>query len=279
MPHRLPRPIAVLALTLAACLGASMAQAQTAPTGQRYMTWANRPANTTPGDVVAAQQRARNGMIPRRVAPSQALSPPVMQAPVQMMASNPRGLTPASAWLGPRVAPAYAPGSPDPTGYTADLRPVSAPAPAPAYSTPAPRAAAPAPTYTPVPASVAAQPMAAQPAPESAPANDPNAPRRDAPIFRLQQQGAAPTADAGQPAPQTYAQAAPALGQSTAQPGARYYSVHRDAGHAPDPTTIPEPVFFDSVTLDLAQPPEQELPTRDAQGRRRPVPNENPSLP
>lgn len=270
MPHRLPRPATLIALTLAGCLGATVAQAQTAPTGQRYMTWANRPANTTPGDVVAAQSRARNGMIPRRVAPSQALSPPVMQAPAQMMASNPRALTPASAWLGPRVAPAYAPGSPDPTGYTADLQPVPALAPAPTHSAPAPRAAPPAPTYAPAPAPVAAQPMA-----ESAPVNDPNAPRRDAPIFRIQQQGVAPTADAGQAAPQTYAQAAPAA----AQPGARYYSVHRDAGHAPDPTVMPEPVFFDSVTLDLAQPPEQELPTRDALGRRRPVQNENPSLP
>lgn len=267
MPHRLPRRVTLVALTLAGCLGATMVQAQTVPAGQRYMTWANRPANTTPGDVVAAQQRARNGMIPRRVAPSQALASPMMQAPVQM-ASNPRTLTPAAAWLGPRVAPAYAPGSPDPTGYATDLQPPAAPVPT--YSAPAPRVASPAPVYTPPPTPVAAQPLA-----EGAPANDPNAPRRDAPIFRLQQQGAAPTADAAQAAPQTYAQAAPATGQ----PGARYYSVHRDAGHAPDPTVIPEPVFFDSVTLDLAEPPAQELPTRDAQGRRRPVANENPSLP
>lgn len=276
MPHRLPRPATLIALTLAGCLGttgAAHAQSGQAPAGQRYMTWANRPVDTTPGDVAAAQQRARNGMIPRRVAPSQALAPPVMQAPVQMAGTS-RGLTPASAWLGPRVAPAYAPGSPDPTGYMADVQPVPAPAPSPAptysapISGPAPRAAPPAPTYAPAPA--VTQPMA-----ESAPANDPNAPRRDAPIFRIQQQGAAPTADTGQAAPQTYAQTGP----TAAQPGARYYSVHRDAGHAPDPTVMPEPVYFDSVTLDLAAPPEQDLPTRDAQGRRRPVQNENPSLP
>lgn len=269
MPHRLPRSAAVLALALAGCLGATgAAQAQTAPApaGQRYMTWANRPADTTPGDVAAAQTRARNGMIPRRVAPSQGLSRPMMQAPTQM-AGTYRGLTPASAWLGPRVAPAYAPGSPDPTAYMSDLQPAApapAPAPAPTYS--APRAAPPAPVYAPAP--VAAPPVA-----DSAPANDPNAPRRDAPIFRIQ--GA--SADAGQPAPQTYAQAAPDAAQ--AQPGARYYSVHRDAGHAPDPTVMPEPVFFDSVAVDLAEPPAQDLPTRDAQGRRRPVANENPSLP
>ena len=71
-------------------------------------------------------------------------------------------------------------------------------------------------------------------------------------------------------------------GQSSVQSGqsgARYYSVHRDAGHRPDPTVLPEPVYFDSVTLDLAEPPENEALMRDAQGRRRAVPNADPSLP
>jgi hypothetical protein len=63
------------------------------------------------------------------------------------------------------------------------------------------------------------------------------------------------------------------------QQGARYYSVHRDAGRQPDPTVMPDPVFFDSVTLDLAQPPEIEAPLRDAQGRRRVVANNDPGLP
>lgn len=61
--------------------------------------------------------------------------------------------------------------------------------------------------------------------------------------------------------------------------GARYYSVHRDAGRQPDPTVIPEPVFFDSVTLDLAEPPATEPLMRDAQGRRRTVANADPDLP
>ncbi len=250
---------------------AGAAQAQTASTGPRYMTWANRPANTTPGDVAAAQTRARDGMIPRRIAPSQALPRPMMQQTPQVIPTS-RGLTPASAWLGPRVAPAYAPGSPDPTAYATELQPTPV---SPVYT-----AGPPAPARAPV--LVAPSPSIAPPQPqamaESAPAADPMAPRRDAPIFRLPSQavaGQTPPVDTGQ-APQTYAQAAPA---PAGQQGARYYSLHRDAGHAPDPTTMPEPVYFDSVTLDLAEPPAAQTPTRDAQGRRRPVANDDPSLP
>ncbi len=287
MPHRAHRPVTLLLAT--ACLalaGAAQAQSapQTAPAGPRYMTWANRPATTTPGDVVAAQTRARNGMIPRRVAPTQALSRPMMQQTPQATPTS-RGLTPASAWLGPRVAPSFAPGSPDPMAYATSE--MTSPSPIPTYSAPTPAPArmpalAPAPVYAPppTPAPSAAPARMAEAAPVSDPARDPMAPRRDAPIFRLQQPGGAPApqaaADMAQPAPQTYAQAAPA---PSGQQGARYYSLHRDAGHAPDPTVMPEPVYFDSVTLDLAEPPANEAPTRDAQGRRRPAANEDPSLP
>ena len=105
------------------------------------------------------------------------------------------------------------------------------------------------------------------------------APRRDAPIFQMQQAQPQGQQQAALPAP---TQAAP-NGQASVQSGqsgARYYSVHRDAGHRPDPTALPEPVYFDSVTLDLAEPPATEVQPRDAQGRRRaPVANEDPSLP
>lgn len=277
MPHRAHRPVTLLLAT--ACLAlASAAQAQTgpqtAPAGPRYMTWANRPATTTPGGVVAAQAQAPNGMIPRRVAPSQAMQRPMMQPTPQAIPVS-RGLTPASAWIGPRVAPAYAPGSPDPTAYA-----TSEMAPAPSYSAPTPT---PTPTRAPVyaaPPTPAPVPRMTEAAPSSEPVTDPMAPRRDAPIFRMQQPASGPApraaADTTQPAPQTYAQAAPA---ASGQQGARYYSLHRDAGHAPDPTVMPEPVYFDSVTLDLAEPPANEAQTRDAQGRRRPVANEDPSLP
>ena len=254
--------------------GAAQAQSSNgaAPAGPRYMTWANRPADTTPGDVLAVQTRTRNGMIPRRVAPSQAIQRPMMQPTPQVLPAS-RGLTPASAWIGPRVAPAYAPGSPDPTAYaTSDMMPAS---PAPTYVPPPPPAPAPAPV---VAAPPAPRPMA-EVTPAADPARDPMAPRPDAAIFRLQPQGAepaAPSAETGQAAHRTYAQAAPA---PTGQQGARYYSVHRGAGRQPDAAVMPDPVFFDSVTLDLAQPPANEPLTRDAQGRRRPVANDDPSLP
>ncbi|WGM30243.1 hypothetical protein [Brevundimonas sp. NIBR11] len=301
MPHRAPRILTLLTATAGACLLATGATAQNttgaAPAAGRYLTWANRPADTTPADVVAAQARVRNGMIPRRMAPSQGYNRPAMQAPVSAIAVS-RGLTPASAWIGPRVAPSYAPGSPDPIAYAT----TEVAAPAPVYSPPAalvaPAPAAPppvtgaavdpmaprrdAPVFS-VPQSVQAptvQPQASQPV--AADPGDPNAPRRDALIFQVQQ------GQTGAQAQQQAALSAPTQGApnqapvQSGQPGARYYSVHRDAGHRPDPTTLPEPVYFDSVSVDLAaqqQPADDEVPARDARGRRRVVANEDPSLP
>jgi len=106
--------------------------------------------------------------------------------------------------------------------------------------------------------------------------------RRDAPIFRLRLQGssagtAAAPASTAASAPDG---ALPAAAPADNQTGARYYSVHRAAGRRPDPAVLPEPVFFDSVALDLARPPETDVPIRDAQGRRRTaVANDDPSLP
>lgn len=283
MPHRAPRILTLLLATAGACLAASGAQAQSAPAAGRYLTWANRPANTTPANVAAEQTRARNAMIPRRVAPSQAPYRPMMQpTPTPLPAS--RGLTPASAWLGPRVAPAFAPGSPDPISYaTTEM----ASGPTSSALPPAERAAPPV-------ERVAADPMAPRrdapvfnlphqapaPMPQQTPqpvadANDPMAPRRDARIFQMQQGQPQGQEQAALPAPTQAGQSSVQAGQS----GARYYSVHRDAGHRPDPTALPEPVYFDSVTVDLAEPPANEPLMRDAQGRRRVVPNVDPSLP
>lgn len=292
MPHRAPRILTLLLATAGACLLGTTANAQSAPATGRYLTWANRPVSTTPADVTTAQTRARNAMIPRRVAPSQAPYRATMQPPATNVAVS-RGLTPASAWIGPRVTPAYAPGAPDPVGDTIGM------ASAPAYSPPPSpvERAAPAPVER-----VAADPMAPRrdapvfnlQRPQSAPAqqpqhatqpiasadpSDPMAPRRDARIFQMQQDQPQGQEQAALPAPTQTAPSGTASVQS-GQSGARYYSVHRDAGHRPDPTALPEPVYFDSVTLDLAEPPtEEETPVRDAQGRRRVVPNADPSLP
>lgn len=291
MPHRAPRILTLVLATAGACLATSGAEAQSAsppaPLTGRYLTWANRPAGTTPADVAAVEARARTAMIPRRVAPSQAPYRPMLQPTTTPVPAS-RGLTPASAWLGPRVVPAYAPGSPDPLAYATTEMAV----PVPAHSAPstpversavdpmAPRRDAPvfslqrqaaAPT-APAPASQpAAQPAAADP-------NDPMAPRRDARIFQMQQGPTEGQEQAALPAPTQPGPSGEASVQA-GQSGARYYSVHRDAGHRPDPTALPEPVYFDSVTLDLAEPPENEPQTRDAQGRRRIVPNNDPSLP
>ncbi len=78
MPHRAPRILTLVLATSGACLMATTAGAQSAAPG-RYLTWANRPASTTPAEVTAAGTRPANGMIPRRVAPSEAPYRPMMQ--------------------------------------------------------------------------------------------------------------------------------------------------------------------------------------------------------
>ena len=131
---------------------------------------------------------------------------------------------------------------------------------------------------------------------------DPMAPRRDALIFNMgraepaplqaaPQSGAipaattvVPTADAAaaqvsSPAPAQGAPTAYAASEPARQ-GARYYSVHRAAGHQPDATVMPASVYLDTAPVDLAEPPETVLPARTVNGRARNiVPNEDPSLP
>ena len=141
------------------------------------------------------------------------------------------------------------------------------------------------------PAPVRTAPVAADPAPVLAPAQastdfDPMAPRRDALIYRMQ--GATP------PTPTQLPQAvatpnAPAPRESTgtayaaaepAREGPRYYSVHRAAGHQPDPTVMPESIYLDSAPIDLAEPPAAPTVPRTINGRAQMiVPNEDPSLP
>lgn len=71
--------------------------------------------------------------------------------------------------------------------------------------------------------------------------------------------------------------------------GARYYSIHRQAGREPDTPRLPEPVYLDALPVelntlpdsqDLAAPPPTPTLMRDAQGRIRPAPDfdTDPSL-
>ena len=84
------------------------------------------------------------------------------------------------------------------------------------------------------------------------------APRRDAPIFRLQAQtsasDAAPTPAApAQTASTPTAQNAPARNAPVL--GARLYSVHRQAGLKPDPMPATQPVYLDGLPIEMIQPP------------------------
>lgn len=121
---------------------------------------------------------------------------------------------------------------------------------------------------------------------EAAPADvaDPMAPRRDAMIFRMNQPAATAQVDPqGQPAqeaPRQMAQAAPSRPGGPPRDSARYYSVHREAGHQPDPMVLPESVFIGGASADLAEPPPALTMPRTVNGRTQVVvPNQDPALP
>jgi hypothetical protein len=281
-------PLAKTAFTTlltAASLVAGAAVAQQAPTntaGLRYLSWpgkplvaarsaqspAPRPAVTqpeAPQPTVVAANRTIPGAIPlARLAPAPSAAPP---------RSN--GLTPASAWMGqPAPAPVQsAPVQSAPAPYT--------PAPQPQAPEPQPQpqaevAPAPAPQQT---AQAAPEP---QPEPQPQPAEaaavaDPMAPRRDAPIYRLQRpQAGVPLDGAAVAASQQAAQAPPYSDQS-----ARYYSVHRQAGRHPDAIQAPQQTYLDALPVemtqtprsnDLAQPDGPPALIRNANGSLRAVP-------
>ena len=122
------------------------------------------------------------------------------------------------------------------------------------------------------------------------------APRRDAPIFRLQRPAPVapapipgPSAEAAPSAPQGDAAPAPRqMAAVTANPSdhpemqaSRRYSVHRQNGQQPDAVAIPQPTYVDAlaVTLtdmpagrDLAEPAPGPNLYRDNQGRVRAAP-------
>jgi len=228
----LRRTLALTTVLLAACALPGTAMAQQSNGGLRYLSWPGKAAVATPRAAPAVSPAVAVAETPAPT-PVRASAPiPLARiAPAPVPTPSSRGLTPASTWLGsPR------PAAPAP-------EPVPAPAPQPAVvQQPAPQ---PAPALAPPPAQIAEaapQPAAPVPAPALQPveaaAVDPMAPRRDAPIFRLQR-------------PDGSIAAPP---QSTAQ-SARYYSVHRQAGHEPDAIARPAPVYLDALPVQMAQTP------------------------
>jgi hypothetical protein len=299
-------PILTVALLAAAgvvlCAGTASAQAAGETRGLRYLSWSGRPEAVPTAAAAAAAPatpgrrdlRRPNPVIPHggfAAAPPPAARPGLTPAP-----GAGRTLTPANAWMQPAAPPPPAPPPPGAPAAPASAPVHLAPPPAPA---PRPRAT---PDYLPdpggrgqaVPAEMIYAP-APTPAPAAGPAEpfDPMAPRRDAPIFRMQQDapGVAPqpappvvqpaaAAPAPGPAPRRVAEVSNS-GERPPSQGGRYYSVHRQNGRQPDALAMPDPTYVDALVVnmpetiasqDLAAPEQGPTLIRDAQGRVRPAP-------
>jgi len=296
--------LAVAGLVLSA--GGAAAQAAGTPAGEarglRYLSWSGRSeaAPAAPASDPAAPAAGRRDLRrPNTVIPHGGFNAAPPAAPRAGLTAAPgarRTLTPANAWMQP------APPVPEPAA--------AAPAPAPARAAPPPPVPAPAPTPRPratpdylpdpgrgqaVPAEMiyAPGPASTGPLPAEGGPVDPMAPRRDAPIFRMQQDAPASAPAAAVPGPQPVA--APAgvapqprrvaeVSNSGEQPpvqGGRYYSVHRQNGRQPDALEMPAPNYVDALVVtmpetiasqDLAAPEQGPTLIRDAQGRVRAAP-------
>lgn len=289
----------ILTAAFAALATPALAQTQSQqPAGGRYLGWAGRTTDTAArGPQSASSEGLRR---PAAVIPHAGVgAPPVTLASANV--SVPRtpdriqrsGLTPATAWLSPETdAPAPAAAQPE---YLPERPAPVQPTPQPVRAAPQPVPPTPAPTR---PTPPVEQPRIEQPAPapvrtlpegpEFDPA-DPMAPRRDAPIFRMQQpappaaQPENPRAQTQQPQPQRQAPIQTAS-VNTGQPTqtARYYSVHRPTGRQPDPVALPDQVTLDELQLtdaptsaDLAEPQAGPTLMRNAEGRLVPVPGQD----
>lgn len=141
----------------------------------------------------------------------------------------------------------------------------------------------------PAPAAIVyATPVRPDEVPPAAAPSDPMAPRRDAPIFRLQRTSpptpqAAPDADTRDEEPAASRQVAEVANSGERPPlqGARYYSVHRQNGREPDPLVMPAPTYVDAlvvsmtdmpVSQDLAAPEQGPTLIRDSNGNMRAAP-------
>lgn len=253
------RPVLLLSSVLfAALMGAGAAAAQVATTseGLRYLSWPGKPPVARGPDArVPARASSAQTTAPR--ATLAALPLARLDAPASTAVVARRGLTPASDWLSPAVASQpvsqprpYEATTPQPAPVqvaSAQPEPVRAPVvQAPVVQAAADRTA-PAPQNAP------------QPTPQADAPGDPMAPRRDAPIFRLTQTGMAAAAPAATPPVQTaavQAEASPLASVPSAAPqGARFYSVHRQAGHRPDPIPQAQPVYLDALPVEMSQTP------------------------
>lgn len=274
-----------LILTAAfAALWVAPAMAQSQPqqrpgeaAGLRYLGWSGRTTDTVArGPQTASTSGLRR---PAAVIPHAGVGAPPLTA-ASAVVSAPRtpdrvrrdGLTPATAWLVPDgEAPA-----PTPARAQPEYPPERPTAPAPVRAAPTPTGPAPveqAPVPQPTPEPVRTLPDV----PEFDPA-DPMAPRRDAPIFRMQQPAQPQGASASVQQPQQQMAQADAPPHQTA----RYYSVHRPTGRQPDPVSLPEQVTLDELRLpempsgaDLSEPQAGPTLMRNADGRLVPVPGQD----
>ncbi|MFT4954409.1 MAG: hypothetical protein ACI8U3_000780 [Brevundimonas sp.] len=224
-----------LALGLVMIAGPALAQSASERAGLRTLTWPGK------AEAPAAREQSRPQAVSATTpAAPQAETPAVQPSRLPdytaAAASFPQSLTPATAFGVPPVAGGGQAYGSSPVPYAAvagqggaAVRPTPVPQ-TPVRSTPVPQ--------TPVSA------------PQDEPA-DPMAPRRDAAIWRLTDRQAEGQAQA-EAAPQPTRPQSPTSGD---RDGARYYSVHREAGRTPDPTSLPAPFFLDSAPVDLAEPP------------------------
>jgi hypothetical protein len=268
----LRRVLILSTVLIAACAASGAAVAQSGPeteatqtaTGLRYLSWPGKPA-------VARAPTLRR--IAPQPAPTAALDAPRprnvarLDAPAAATTTTRRGLTPASDWApAPRSVSAA---SPTLQPYV-PLRDVAADAP----TQPIRAERAPPPVPSPVPNALPEQVLVdAQGQAEAtppAPVSDPMAPRRDAPIFRLQAQATSeasrpptPVTPPSSPAPAahiaTQIAVQPEIVQAALSPapvlGARFYSVHRQAGRKPDPIAAVQPVYLDALPVEMTQTP------------------------
>lgn len=265
------RALAVSIVLTAVNLAAGAAVAQQAPTnasGLRYLSWPGKPtvaarATPTPAVIqaeapaptVTAANRTLPGAIPlARLSPAPSVAPSV---------TTPRsnGLTPASVWMPQRAPTPAEPARTAPVeAAPVETAPVQATRVAPSPYVPEPQPSAPQPQpepemrAEPAPAPQQAAHAEPQPAPQPAQAAvaDPMAPRRDAPIYRLQRPQAGAPLDAAAVAASGQAAQTPPAGDNTA----RYYSVHRQAGRHPDAIPAPQQTYLDAMPVQMAQTPQ-----------------------
>ena len=226
-----------LTLGLVMIAGPALAQSASERAGLRTLTWPGK------AETPAARDQFRPQAVSATTPAAPQAEPPAVQPSrlpdyTAAAASFPQSLTPATAFGVPPVAGGGQAYASAPVPYEA------AAGGAAVRPTPVPQ--------TPIPSTPVPQTPVSAPQDEQA---DPMAPRRDAAIWRLTDRGAQGQAEPqSQGAPQPN-QPVPRSSNAGDRDGARYYSVHREAGREPDPTRLPAPFFLDSAPVDLAEPP------------------------